>query len=151
MVVPDCCGGTSISVTPDDGRNCRYPILGIATDAEQSNVPFVFIRKTVGISAFAALSFGEYPPLASISTICFPSVTDTFATLGASPLPPLEPAKRIAPPMRAPAIITAIAVFMLLEVEDWRHQSDDHQAIDEVKDCKHDDDETCCLEEDACL
>ena len=93
-------------------------MLGIATDAEQSKVPFVFIRSKVGMPAFAALSFGEYPPFASISTICFPSVMDTFATLGVEPLP-LEPAKRMAPPMRALATTTAIAVFMLLEVEDW--------------------------------
>ena len=140
-----------MSVSPDGGRNCRYPILGIATDAEQSNVPFVFIRRTVGMPAFAALSLGEYPPLASISTICFPSAVDTFATLGVVPLPPLEPAKRIAPPTRAPATTTAIAVFMLLEVEDWRYEPDYHQTIDKVEDRKHDDDKSRGLEEDACL
>ena len=140
-----------MSVSPDGGRNCRYPILGIATDAEQSNVPFVFIRRTVGMPAFAALSFGEYPPLASISIICFPSVMDTFATLGVAPVLPREPEKRIAPPMRAPVITTATAVFMLLEVEDRRYEPDYHQAIDKVEDRKHDHNESCRLEEDTCL
>ncbi len=48
-------------------------MLGITTAEEQSKAPFVFILMMVGTPAFALLTLGEYPPLAVMDTICFPS------------------------------------------------------------------------------
>ena len=125
-VVPGCCTGISISVSPDGGREFWYPMLGIERDEVQSNVAFVFMRNTVGIPAFAAVSFGEYPPFTPISTICLPFAIDTLSTLGAAARPAPEPEKMMAPPIStAVAMIEMMIGFILLEIKNWRYQADD--------------------------
>lgn len=106
----------SISVIPDGGRFLVIFILGIRTTEEQSNVPFVSNFNTVGIPAFATLVLGRNPPLARISTYCFPS---TIVTLG----PPASGissgdlstlVSRKAPPMSAmETIIDMMVDFMV--------------------------------------
>lgn len=46
--------------------------------AEQSYVPVVFTRSTVGTPALATVFRGQYPPFALISIVCTLSVTVTF-------------------------------------------------------------------------
>ena len=60
-------------VPPDTGKTFLNFRLGITRDEEQSIVNFVFICRRVGTSALALVSRGEYPPLASMVIICFPS------------------------------------------------------------------------------
>lgn len=45
--------------------------------AEQSKVPRVLTRKTVGTPAFAVTTLGEYPPFAVMSINCLPSTIET--------------------------------------------------------------------------
>ena len=92
-------------------------MLGIVTADEQSNVAFVFMRKTVGMPAFAAVSLGEYPPFASISTICLPFATDTLSMLGVAVCPAPEREKIMAPPMStATAMIEITIGFIFLKL-----------------------------------
>ena len=116
-VVPDCCAGISISVSPDGGREFRYPMLGIERDEVQSKVAFVFMRNIVGIPAFAAVSLGEYPPFTRISTTCLPFATDTLSTLGVVARPAPEPKKIMAPPISTAAAMIEITIgFILLKL-----------------------------------
>ena len=85
-------------------------MLGIERDEVQSKVAFVFMRNIVGIPAFAAVSFGEYPPFTPISTICLPFAIDTLSTLGAAAMPAPEPKKIMAPPMSTAAAIIEITI-----------------------------------------
>ena len=127
-------------------------MLGIVTAEEQSNVAFVFMRNTVGIPAFAAVSLGEYPPFAEISIICLLFATDTLSTLGAAAMPVPEPEKMIAPPMStATAMIEITIGFILLQIKDWRYEADDHQTVNKVEEREHDHDEAGCFEENARL
>lgn len=71
--VPVGCGGTSMIVPPDTGKTFLNFRLGITKDEEQSMVNFVSICRRVGVFALAFVSCGEYPPLATIVIICFPS------------------------------------------------------------------------------
>lgn len=57
-VEPGFCDGTGISVTPVAGSDAEYPILGIMSADEQSNVDWVFIRITDGTFALAIVCFG---------------------------------------------------------------------------------------------
>ena len=152
-VVPAFCAGTSISVEPVEGRILRYPRLGMVTPEEQSNVPSVFMRSVVGISAFAEVAVGKYPPLTPISTSCLPSATDTLLVeeVATVLLPP--PVNSSTPPTIATLRIIAaiVSLFIRLEVKDWLDKTDDNKAIYEVKECEHDDDEPRTLEEDARL
>ena len=116
-VVPDCCAGISMSVSPDDGKEFLYPMLGILRNEVQSKVAFVFMRKMVGIFAFAAVSFGEYPPFAPISTICVPFAIDTLFTLGVAARPASEPEKMMAPPISTAAAMIEITIgFIFLKL-----------------------------------
>ena len=149
-VVPDCCAGISISVSPDGGREFRYPMLGIERDEVQSKVAFVFMRKMVGIFALAAVSFGEYPPFTRISTTCLPFATDTLSTFGIAAMPAPESKNIMAPPMSTAAAMIEITIgFIWLEVKDRRYEADDRQTVDKIEERKHDYDESCCLEEYA--
>jgi len=103
--------------------------LGIRTDDEQSNVPFVSNRKIVGIPAFAMLLRGWYPPLAWISMICFPSTIVTLLTLivclAVFPLF-LVSAKATMISITA-TIIDMIFAFMdmiILKIKDWWNDTD---------------------------
>ena len=125
-VVPDCCAGISMSVSPDGGREFRYPMLGIVRNEVQSKVAFVFMRSMVGIFAFAAVSLGEYLPFAVISTICFPFVTDTLSTLGVAARPASEPEKMMVPPISTAAAMIEMTIgFILLEIKNRRYEADD--------------------------
>ena len=125
-VVPDCCAGISMLVSPDGGRESRYPMLGIVRNEVQSKVVFVFMRNTVGIFAFAAVSLGEYPPFAVISTICLPFATDTLSTLEVVARPAPEPENMIAPPINTAAAMIEMTIgFIFLKIKDRRYEADD--------------------------
>src|SRR3989338_4246747 len=88
-------------------------MLGMLTADEQSNVPLVFIFIIVGMSAFAVVIRGKYPPFAPISIICFPlRILTLFNGLAESFEPSLPPTKN-APPMRTPAKIIASTVYFI--------------------------------------
>ena len=125
-------------------------MLGIERDEVQSKVAFVFMRNIVGIPAFAAVSFGEYPPFTRISTTCLPFATDTLSTLGVAARPAPEPKKIMAPPMSTAAAMIEITIgFIFLQIKDWRYEADDRQAVDKIEERKHDHDEAGCLEKYA--
>ena len=68
-IVPCACSlGILISSVPDGWRIFWYESFGMTKLAEQSNVPLVFPRNTVGIPAVAVTTCGEYPPFAEMST-----------------------------------------------------------------------------------
>ena len=92
-------------------------MLGIEREEVQSKVAFVFMRKMVGIPAFAAVSLGEYPPFTRISTTCLPFATDTLSTLGAAAMPAPEPKRIMAPPISTAAAMIEITIgFILLKL-----------------------------------
>ena len=151
--MPAFCAGTSISVEPVEGKILRYPSLGIVTPEEQSNVPSVFIRSVVGISALAEVSLGTYPPFAVTSMICFPSVTVTFFTEATSGGVLLPRAKTIvAPIIEIPIILAAIVtLFIRLEVKNWLDKTDDNKTVYQIEECEHNDNESSSFEEDSCF
>lgn len=78
-------------------------MLGIRTEAEQSNVPLVLNRKIVGMPAWAIVRRGWKPPLAVISMICVPSTMVTFCFAAGesseravrNTVPPMSPAAKM--------------------------------------------------------
>ena len=79
MFVPVFCGGISMSKELLGSRFLLYPKSGILKAIEQSNVPLVIMRRVVGVLALATEILGEYPPLATTVTICFPPETEIFS------------------------------------------------------------------------
>lgn len=107
----------SISVKPVWGSSLDTFRLGILTDEEQSNEPFVLKRTMVGIPALAVESRGEYPPLALISMICLPSTILTlllWSAFGREDRPLLLERKMMNPETITPNIRMYIAPFMML-------------------------------------
>src|SRR3989344_4180771 len=90
--------GILISSVPDGWRNFWYESFGMTRLAEQSNVPLVFTRNTVGIPAFAVTTRGEQPPFREMSTYCTPSTIVAVALL--HPSPDERAASQNAPPTR---------------------------------------------------
>lgn len=88
--------------------------------AEQSYVPVVFTRSTVGIPAFATVFRGQYPPFALISTVCTLSVIVTFCAedegVSDEPLePPLSTMNSVPEMMMAATMIEKGVDFILNE------------------------------------
>ncbi len=93
-------------------------MAGITRELEQSKVPCVSTRIIVGILAWAIDTRGEYPPLAVILTICFPSATETLFTGDTGPVLEFDVLDElfestIAPPIRIPATIMDIIVNLI--------------------------------------
>ena len=120
--------------------------------AEQSNVPFVFTRTTVGTPALAITTRGEYPPLADMSMICVPS---TIVAVGVAASPRFEAypgeTSRNAPPIKAvlTTIETAVVVFIVLEIEEWADDSGSGERVRAVYESQRDNNDTSRLKEDA--
>src|SRR3990167_3539838 len=131
MVPWACSAGIGISSVPVGERNFWYCSFGITRLAEQANVPLVFTRKVVGTPAFARITRGEYPPFAVMSTICFPSTTETAVSLSTLVCLLLN---QNAPKMRSALIQTEIstALFML-EVEKWIDNPRRRQCVKQIQ------------------
>ncbi len=114
MIEPVFCKGSSISVSPEEGRFFLYPIDGMTRAEEQSKVPCVFILRTVGMFAFAVVFRGEYPPLALISIICFPSTIETLFCSGDDEAPEPLPKNIITPAISATEKIIEIIVAFII-------------------------------------
>src|SRR3989338_2693039 len=120
--------------------------------AEQSNVPFVFTRTTVGTPALAITMRGEYPPLADMSMICVPS---TIVAVGVAASPRFEAypgeTSRNAPPIKAVLTTreTAVVVFIVLEIEEWADDSGSGERVRAVYESQRDNNDTSRLKEDA--
>ena len=90
--------------------------------------------------------------------ICFPSTTLTlfaFAVLFEALDEPLWESI-IAPPMRIPAKIIDNTVLFInfdleinLEVKYGRYEANNDQTVNEIKQGKHNNNQSCCLEEDT--
>ena|SRR3989338_435374 len=107
-------------------------MAGIVRVDEQSNVPFVATRMMVGISAFAIVCCGEYPPLAPISMICFPPTRLTlFSSAIASGVGRFEKVK--APPIRIPASkidkTMAFISCIVLKIKEGWYKADHDETI----------------------
>src|SRR3989344_1368728 len=110
--------------------------------AEQSNVPLVFIRKIVGMPAFASMTRGEYPPLAVMSTYCTPP---TIVAVALPPPPPDERAdSQNAPPTRRTlnTIEMMTGLFIALDVEQRIDYTCCRERIREIEQGKRDNDDT---------
>ena len=115
--------------------------------AEQSNVPLVFIRKTVSMPAFASMTRGEYPPLAVMSTYCTPP---TMVAVALPPPPPDERAdSQKAPPTRRTltTIEMMTGLFIALDVEKRIDYTCRRERVAQIEQCECDNDDARGLEE----
>ena len=117
--------------------------------AEQSNVPFVFTRRIVGMPAFAITLRGEYPPFAEMSIICRPSTMKTAGTPPPpSPASDPEDTNQNAPPMRSPLMATETNIdLFILEVEERIDNAGRGERVREIEYCERDDGDAGRLEE----
>src|SRR3989344_980632 len=116
--------------------------------AEQSKVPLVCTRNTVGMPAFAVMTRGEYPPFAVTSMNCLPSTTVATAAPEAV-LSEEEVASQNAPLIRR-ALITIEMRIGLVICSDAEKRIDDTRCckrICEIEECECDNDDTRGLEE----
>src|SRR3989344_2162989 len=115
--------------------------------AEQSNVPLVFIRKTVGMPAFASMTRGEYPPLAVMSTYCTPP---TIVAVALPPPPPDERAdSQNAPPTRRTLTIIEMMTgfFIALDVKGRIYYTRRSERVAQIEQGERDNDDARGLEE----
>ncbi len=114
--------------------------------AEQSNVPLVFTRNTVGKPAVAVTTRGEYPPFAEMSTYCMPS---TMVAVPLAAAPEDFVASQNAPPTRRvlTTIEMRIGFVIFLDAEQRIDNTCCSERIPKVKESERDDNDTCRLEE----
>src|SRR3989344_7874261 len=146
-IVPCACSlGILISSVPDGWRIFWYESFGMTKLAEQSNVPLVFTRNTVGIPAVAVTTCGEYPPFAEISTYCTPS---TIVAVPLAAAPDDCVASQNAPAMRRTltTIETRIGLVIWSDVEERIDDTRRRERIAEIEQCQCDNDDARSLEE----